>query len=56
MGIIEGLILIIMCILRIIIINLPSLLIMIGIQAVTYWITGISLYNKFLNYILMEVK
>lgn len=46
MGIIETIVLIIMCILRMIIINLPTLLIMIGIQAIIYWLSGISIYNK----------
>ncbi|MGN1012301.1 MAG: hypothetical protein ACI4ON_00500 [Clostridia bacterium] len=52
MGIIEVMILMIMCILRMIIINLPTLLIMIGIQAVTYWITGISIYNKIKDFMI----
>lgn len=46
MGIVETIVLMIMCMLRMIIINLPTLLIMIGIQAVTYWITEISIYNE----------
>lgn len=55
MGIIETMILIIMCILKIAIMNLPTLIIMIGIQAFTYWVTGISIYNKFTKLVLRGI-
>ncbi|MGN1012293.1 MAG: hypothetical protein ACI4ON_00460 [Clostridia bacterium] len=55
MGIIETMILIIMCILKIAIMNLPTLLIIIGIQAVTYWITGISIYNNIMKFVLRRI-
>lgn len=46
MGIIEGLILIMMCSIKMVVIHVPSLIVLTSIQAVTYWITGISIYNK----------
>lgn len=55
MGIVEIIVLMIMCILRMIIINLPALLVMMGIQAVTYWITGISIYNKTINFMMRGI-
>ena len=52
MGVFEIVLLMIMCILKIIIINLPALLVMIAIQAIIYWITDISIYNKLINFCL----
>lgn len=55
MGILEGMILIIMCIFRMIIINLPAFLMLVSIQAIVYWISGISIYNTFINFCLKEI-
>lgn len=49
MGIIEGLILIIMCLIKMVSIHIPSLIILISMQAVVYWISGVSIYNKFIS-------
>ena len=46
MGILQGIILIIMCSIKMVLIHVPSLIILTSIQAVTYWITGISIYNE----------
>ena len=42
----KVLILIIMCLIKMVLIHVPSLIVLTSIQAVTYWITGISIYNK----------
>lgn len=46
MGILQGLILIIMCLIKMVLIHIPSLIVLTSIQTVTYWITGISIYNE----------
>lgn len=46
MGILQGIILIIMCSIKMVLIHVPSLIVLISIQAVTYWITEISIYNE----------
>lgn len=55
MGIIGGLILIIMCLIRMILINIPSLITLICVQAIVYWISGVSIYNKFIDFCLKEI-
>ncbi len=55
MGILEGIILIIMCLIKMVTIHIPSLMILISIQAVVYWITRISIYNEFKKLILRGI-
>lgn len=52
MGILEGLILIIMCSIKMVVIHIPSILILISIQDIVYWTSGVSIYNKFINFCL----
>lgn len=52
MGIIEGLILIMMCLIKMVLIHVPSLIVLISIQAIVYWVSGVSIYNKFISFCL----
>lgn len=47
MGLLQGIILIIMCIARIIYLCIPTIITLISVQAIVYRLTKISLYNEF---------
>lgn len=48
-------IIIIQCLFRMFTMSLPTFITLILIQALTYWTTGISLYNKFEKFLLKQI-
>lgn len=55
MGILQGIILIIMCIARTIYLCMPTIITLISVQAIVYRLTRISLYNNLMRYILRGI-
>lgn len=55
MGIIEGLMLIIMCLIKMASMCMPTIITLISVQAIVYRLTRISLYNNIMNLILRRI-
>ena len=48
-------IILIQCLFKMFTMCLPTFITIVLIQAITYWLTGISLYNKFEKFLLIQI-